>query len=140
MRHKLADERSFRMFLHETDHPYCWWCGRDVFAKPSWWYAPWLVERAHIVNSPRILDRRVCNLLCSLCHRLEHGQDVCGSDLLPPTLENMVWMKMAFDYENFDMDFMRKFSIRNLPDPETPPSTVRHEFRSRQKKYPAISA
>lgn len=113
---------------------------------PEWW-APWLIERAHVVSKPRILDPRVIVLLCSLCHRSQHGMTLAVSPdsspdgtveplLPPPDLANMLWLKFRFDPFNYDPEIMQRCSIQRLPDPEQPPLIVRKAYAKRRQSYP----
>lgn len=100
----------------------CWGCGRTERDRPLWWFAPFLVERAHFVNKPRRQDRRVVVMLCSLCHRKQHGErfpeDVEG---LPPlTLAGMLYLKSLRDPEFFEPEFAQQCSIKRIPAPEVP--------------------
>ncbi len=64
-KHKY-DKTGYDEFVLNTDKPWCWYCGRGYTDIPDWWHAPWVIERAHIVNKPRAEDRRAAILLCSL--------------------------------------------------------------------------
>jgi len=112
-------EENYKHMLRDTDHPYCWCCGRDCSTLPIWWLAPFLIERAHIVNKPRSKDRRAVVLLCSICHRVQHGAIIREAEHKKPfpaiSLENMLWMKWKFDREYLDLGFLRTCSIRELP-------------------------
>lgn len=129
------DRESFDRFIHETDSPWCWWCGRDCMQAPKGWHAPWIIERAHIVNKPRLKDRRVCVLLCSRCHKLSHGEWFPDFDLPRPTLAHMLALKEIFDKEFVAMKLVRRCSVRRLPEPENPPVVVMREYTSR-RRYP----
>lgn len=126
----------YRNFLAETLWPFCWYCGRSASESPKHWYGPFLIERAHIVSSPRIEDRRVAVLFCSVCHRVSHGEQIYGFDLPAPTVGHMLWLKRVFDREFYDLEFMRQFSIGNLPACLVPPVSVMAEFSSRHGSYP----
>ena len=67
---------SYEFMALQHRYPWCWWCGRMHTDRPGLWGGPFLVERAHIVNNPRREDVRAVVLLCSLCHRLQHGHDI----------------------------------------------------------------
>ncbi len=105
-------------FMYQQVELRCWACGRDWQGRPSWWYAPWCLERAHIVNKPRVEDRRVVAILCSGCHHTAHGKIVSGWDLPKLTLGEMLWLKRKMDPEWYDLPFMQKCSVRRLPEPE----------------------
>jgi hypothetical protein len=131
-----VDKQGYRTFLQDTDAAYCWWCGSHSFERPDNWHSPYLIERAHIVASPRVEDRRVCILCCSMCHKASHGERIAGYKLPAPTLGNMLWLKRTFDPEFYDLAFMRRFSIRSLPSCSIPEPEVRAEFASRHGCYP----
>jgi hypothetical protein len=111
---------EFDLFLSSTDRPWCWYCGRRYGQSPKNWHAPFIIERAHIVNHPRRLDRRVCVLLCSMCHRVSHGARIKENKLPQLTVGMMVALKRLFDAEYLDLPFMAKNSIRAIPEEENP--------------------
>lgn len=129
----------FDKFLTDTPYPFCWWCGRWSFDRPLEWGAPFLIERVHIVNKPRVELRSVCALLCSRCHKLEHGETFGDPKLafVRPTTGNLIWLKMVFDPDSFDSRTLRKYSLASLPSAEMPPETVRREFE-RKNFYPFL--
>lgn len=130
--------KEYEDFVKKTEHNFCWSCGRtDSYRdKPSWWYVPWILERAHIVNKPRREDRRCVVILCSLCHRISHGDKFLevpsGFEL---TQENMLWIKLVADPSWYDREFMQKCSVRIIPDPIEPCVAVRNEFQNRRKRW-----
>lgn len=97
----------------------CWACGAS--SCPRGWYAPWLVERAHIVNKPRREDRRVCVLLCSVCHRVQHGERLAGFARPRLELPHMLALKITCDPGFWDPAFMQSCSVQRLPEPEVLP-------------------
>lgn len=122
------EQVKYAMFLAVTDKPWCWLCGARPREQPRWWHAPWLIERAHIVAAPRRQDRRAVILLCSLCHRLEHGQEIDGR-VLQLTLAHKLWLKLHRDPSNYDRKFLRANSHTNLPRAE------RHKFDDLHAMY-----
>ncbi|MCR9292889.1 MAG: hypothetical protein NXI32_09230 [bacterium] len=128
---------EYKFMLVQTDYPHCWFCGRTAQDQPQGWFAPWVIERSHVVNKPRVEDRRVVVLLCPVCHRREHGQTLLVDDLPSPSLANMLWMKFVFDQQFWSPKFLRAHSIGNLPTAEPPPAEVRHAYARRQGSYPA---
>lgn len=95
--------------------PYCWGCGEDNYP-PQWWNAPWLIERAHIVNNPRRKDRRAIVLLCSECHKQSHGNVFPqGQGLSRLTVGNMLWLKRTYDPWFYDREFLGTCCIGLLP-------------------------
>lgn len=129
-------------FLVSTDYMWCWWCGRGVehFPEVAWAAGfPLLIERAHVVNKPRRKDRRSAVLLCSICHRVQHGgkwPDSCGERLCAPGLPEMIWLKRIFDPEFYDPEFLEANHVGLLPAPLEPPMLVVSEYRFRRGGYP----
>lgn len=121
---------SWNLFLPLADCQWCWWCGRGREHRPSFWGAPyWIVERAHIVNQPRRKDRHAAVLLCSWCHRLQHGDRFAVESLPGPTIGNMIWLKMKFDPKYYDRKFLQENTVGRLPRASKPPAEVlRHYF------------
>jgi hypothetical protein len=111
---------TYKSMLADIERPWCFWCGRGLEHKPSGWYgAPWLVERAHIVAFPRVEDRRAVILLCSWCHKVQHGEQLVLPGMaqmkLVPTVANMLWLKLNFDPDYYDLEWLRDHSISRLP-------------------------
>lgn len=113
----------------------CWYCGDR--SRPSGFYAPWMVERAHIVSKPRKLDRRVVVGLCSVCHRIQHGERLSGIERPRLCVASMLWLKREVDPEWYDPDFMQRCSVRRLPDPEEPEFCIRPVMRWRGEVWRA---
>jgi len=118
---------------------FCWACGRtaDFKDRPPDWNAPWLVERAHIVNKPRAKDRRVVVMLCSLCHKAGcHGEVfVLGGQrvALPRlTIAHLLWLKEQFDPRYYDRGFIRSKSLAELPYKHPLPPIYTAEFTRRR--------
>lgn len=126
--------REYEVFAEVHPHFFCWACGRTgrYQDKPAWWFGPWLIERAHIANKPRARDRRAVILLCSLCHRVQHGERFKGSDLPQLTTENMRWLKCCADSEWYDEEFLRRHSIRRDMLVHEPPREYQDEFINRR--------
>lgn len=118
-----------------TDHPkpYCWLCGRQQWQRPEWWGAPFFIERAHVVNSPRVEDRRAVILLCSLCHQISHGEHFADLKPLPPKIKvaHMLWLKHHFDKEFYDRAWLQRHSVRILPRLLIPRQYYRKQYRER---------
>ena len=97
----------------------CWRCGRTAFFsdKPDWWAVPWLgAERAHVVSKPRVEQREACVLLCSLCHKIQHGYHFPQlPDARPLTLAELLGVKKANDLLFYDREFLKNHSITRLP-------------------------
>lgn len=128
---------SWNNYLRLADFPWCYWCGRGTEHRPSWWGAPWLVERAHIVNNPRRKDRHAAVLLCSWCHRLEHGEVFSVPSLPAPSLQNMLWMKKHMDPKYYKRKFLVANTVASsLPFPKKPPLEVLVEYVKRRPGDP----
>lgn len=141
MKHRDADVESWRTFVLSSSWQCCWWCGSTHFDKPRGWYSTWMIERAHIVSSPRIEDRRVAILLCSRCHRLQHGEQLggyLGAGITPPTLAECLWLKSKLDPKFYDRRFMERFSVGRLPRARRPSAIwyVRMASHHRGKMQP----
>jgi hypothetical protein len=114
--------------------PWCWACGRGPTDKPSWWYAPWLIERAHIVNKTRAMDVRAVVLLCSGCHKASHGERFPQWTLPRLTLPNLLWLKLHRDPANYDRAFLASKSVRLLPRAAALPPVFLPEYQSRRQR------
>ena len=130
------DSDSWKTFVLDTKYRWCWLCGRSQLDQPVGWYAPWLLERSHIVSSPRREDARAVVLLCSLCHRLSHGIDVRipGEVLLPgATVSEMLWLKRRFDASRYDRGWLQLHCVGRLPRAVRPKLSVLSEYHSRRR-------
>lgn len=107
---------SWNNYLLEAPYPYCYWCGRSRHDQPRWWSTRFIIERAHVVNKPRRLDRRHAILLCSMCHMMEHGAEFDRSTLRAPTLPEMLMCKWTFDRKYFDRASMQESYVGRLPN------------------------
>ena len=115
----MSDAR-YRNMVEETRWPFCWMCGLGFYGgRPQWWHGPFVLERAHIVNKPRVEDRRLVVLLCSLCHQIYDGA-VFKQCALEITLANVLWLKAKLDPEYWDREFIAKHSVRRLPRRQRP--------------------
>jgi hypothetical protein len=135
---RLVDGRAeYDAMLLSTDYAWCWWCARQPEDVPRNWHGPWLIERAHIASMPRVLDRRLIVLLCSRCHRAQHGQVFDRSlQIEQPTLATMLWLKSTFDSEFYKREFIRRFHVGNLPKPKMPPANLQTIYLNRRGTYP----
>lgn len=131
----IADE--YAMFIIANRFPFCWYCGRWGSQRPEGWHGPFLIERAHIVNKPRREDPRAVVALCSLCHRIEHGETFVLDAVLPRcSLAHMLWLKRRFDAGRYDRSFLSANCIGRLPTAKRPGVVVTREFLGRQGSYP----
>jgi len=121
-RRKKRPDPEYRDFLVLTEWPCCWACGRtgERRHKPSWWHAPWFIQRAHIVASPRVESPLAIVLLCPSCHHGHcHGERYAAEQDTPAlTVANLLWLKAAFDPSRLDLEFLQRHSVQILPEPE----------------------
>lgn len=125
--------------LQDHPQPWCWACGRGaaIEHQPVGWYAPWIVERAHIARHPRREDRRAVVLLCPLCHKGgNHAERIVvnGTRYDRPRLElvHLLWLKLHFDRAFYDKQFLKLNSIRELPIARKPPLFYLREYARRR--------
>jgi len=90
----------------------CWAC--NATRKPMEYYGPWLIERAHIANKPRREDRRLVVMLCSICHKFQHGERLNGFERPRLTVGQMLALKLECDPEWYDLEFIQEHSVRLL--------------------------
>lgn len=131
----MTTKQDYRNFKHNTLWPFCWACGRDDSQRPDRWFSEWFVDRAHVVNKPRVEDIRLVVLLCRLCHSRFGGASIpgCpGHDWPRLTVANLLWLKERFDPANFDLDFLQKHSVQILPEPVELPAVYVAAYRSRR--------
>jgi hypothetical protein len=142
----LADmvaEQYEQMLLEIGVH--CWCCGRQPNDRPAGWFAPWLIERAHIVNKPRSLDRRAVILACSMCHKGGmHGQRLVLNglrvDMPRLRLDHLMWIKKHRDPGFYDRAFLQSKTVRVLPQRlQRPPVYYLDQYASRRYKFLAAA-
>lgn len=120
------DADSWQEFGFIATFSHCWWCGRFAHEPPRGWSRPFLIERAHIVNSPRREDRRVAALLCSRCHAVQHGLKFDKSLMVEsPTLAELIWLKKKHDPKYYDREFMQANCLTVLPRADRPRNVER---------------
>lgn len=125
-------ERKYREFsAYANERGFCWACGRtgSYRDKPKNWFAPWLIHRAHIVNKPRLEDRRCVNLLCPICHDIADGRRAVDREL---TTANMLFLKQLFDPTHFDLVLLQRCSVRKLPGATDLSAAFLLEFQQRR--------
>lgn len=130
-----AQRKEYRNFKANTLHNCCWACGRDEGQRPENYFGEWWLDRAHIVHSPRVEDRRLVVLLCRMCHARFEGARLpsCPGHKWPRlTVGNLIWLKWKFDPEYFDRSFLQRYSIRRLPRAVRPPLVYRREYERRR--------
>ena len=134
--HSDDDLDSWEQFVYETDYPWCWACGRDE--KPADWYAQWICpQRAHLGAGSgsiyRRLNRKQACLLCPLCHSKHRSRPLQGMI----SNSNMIWLKMIYDYEYYDEEYIAKYWVGSPPEPEAIPRSFTEEYISRRQQRPA---
>lgn len=117
-------------------HEFCWACGRTENDRPAWYGGEvFMLERAHIVNQPRIEDVRVIVCLCSVCHKLAHGERLAGCELPPLKIGHLIHLKAFHDVHNFSTEFLRRYNgNRALPPAEPLPIAYTHHPPRRGRK------
>lgn len=129
-------KQDYRLFLKEFD--FCWACGRDgtYSSMPEDWFSLWTIDRAHIVNQPRVEDRRVICALCRLCHDHSHGKRIITAsrpaDWPRLQLHHLLWLKSRFDSRFYDRHFIQRHYMSRLPRALKPPIEYRQEFNKRR--------
>ena len=138
---KKKPDPNYTNMVVEAENKFCWACGIQCqpYGYETYrhvpWYAPFMIERAHIVGGPgRIECRQVVNLLCSLCHSLNHRSVHRVEGTVLPFLErsHMIWLKQKFDPEFFDIELLNQQSIGICPDPEEPPQWFISSLQARR--------
>lgn len=96
----------------------CLICGRLQAERPSWWHAPFGLERIHIVNKPRRELRELVVIGCSLCHRRMHGDNFppLADENRVPNLEELLAIKKHCDPFYWNRELLQKHSVRRLPE------------------------
>ena len=89
-----------------------------------------------MVNKPRREDVRAVVLLCSMCHDLQHGEDLPRAQLCAPTLSTMLWTKRLFDRANYSRKWLESNQVQRLPRIAAPPASVQKVFRRFRGLYP----
>lgn len=130
---------NYATFRQTHPLPWCWACGRTEYQPPRDWFAPWLIERAHIVGGIgcRVEDVRAVVLLCSRCHRLAHGATFRIQGRRLPNLKraHLLWLKRHRDSERYDRAFLRGCAIGALERAAKPPQWFLLGYESR-RGYP----
>lgn len=111
----------------------CWACG--AWKRQENYFAPWMIERAHIVNKPRRLDRRLVVMLCSVCHRISHGERLSGFDRSKLELAHLLTLKKECDPDWWDLEFIQRHSIRILPELEPLPFEYRSAISDKKGRW-----
>jgi hypothetical protein len=125
MARKLSDQdrQMFAVFMDR--HTHCWACGwQPGLARPvsqDIWAAPQRLENHHIIGgSGRKHIRPNIARLCSLCHRLFHGDRIrVNGELLPElSMGNILYLKLVHDPRWYKRDELDDLTIGLLPTPE----------------------
>lgn len=131
----MTTKQDYKNFKFNTFWPWCWACGRDESQRPDRWFAEWFLDRAHIVNKPRIEDVRAVVLLCRLCHSRATGARIAGCegrDWPPLTVAHLLWLKVRFDPSNYSREFLQRYTVQRLPRAARPPLVYRNAYHSRR--------
>lgn len=116
-RRKRTDDHGWSTCIAEMGG-FCWRCGRAPGYPPRWYHASFGIERAHVLTMrPRPTDRRAVIPLCSLCHKIEHGERFPQCEQTPLGKEVLIGMKKYFDAEHWAPDWLARFCVRQLPEP-----------------------
>lgn len=129
-------EQEYREFVVASGRPWCWACGRSSVDRPSYWGAPFLIERAHVVSRPREDNRRAVILLCSICHKLTHGLRIAGVEEKPLSLPEMLWLKWRFDPKFYERHWLSMRHIGRLPRGRRPVPEIEAQYVLRRGGYP----
>lgn len=123
MKASPEERRVYSTFLKDCGAR-CWICGRSPNDRPPWWHAPFRCERAHMdkVNHPRRESRKCCLILCSLHHRIQHGDRFpqCSDQRL--TLSEQLAIKKAVDPDYYDRDFLKTCMVGDPKKLYLPPA------------------
>lgn len=124
---------------HAVSNPWCWACGNDEHDAPLWYAGPHCIENAHIIGGPGRSRNQRCReavvLLCSICHRLAHGERLQWSERrecrsLPNlTRGNLLWLKRERDAFYFDAELLEVWAIGVLPELKPPAPHFRNLYR-----------
>ena len=132
------DRQTFSLFMDQ--HGHCWGCGwqprmqrpvsRDI------WAGPLKLENHHIVGgSGRKHLRQNLARMCSLCHRLFHGDRIrISPEVVLPNLDlsNILWLKRKRDKRWYNADMLTELAIGVMPKPIKPDKWFISEYKSRQ--------
>ena len=128
-----------------TGYPWCWSCGRDDQQWPKKWHGPFCMDRAHLGHGSGVMrrdeDRPAINILCRRCHILHSPvEEIKLKGELWPTLslENMIWIKMRYDPEWWDEEYIASVLRGYLPEPEEPPEPFTEEYVRLRGRRPRL--
>lgn len=132
------DPARYERMIYEVERDWCWACGRGHEEKhrPRGWAGPWLIERAHIIRAMRIRSRFLVVLLCTICHKVQHGERLIidGKRWPLPKLEisHLLWLKLHRDPAFYRREYILRVSKRKyLPMASRPPKAYLDEYASR---------
>lgn len=91
-----------------------------------------MLHRAHVTSSPRVEDVRIVVILCPFCHGVAHGIRFAGNERPKLTVGNLLYLKRLRDPENFDREFLQRYSVQILPRAVRPPLVFRLEYHRRR--------
>jgi len=110
--------REYAAFVQNSVYQCCWACGRTERweHKPNDWCGSWWLQKAHVVNSPRVEDVRAVVIQCPLCHSMEHGHRYPEFAHVPKlTIANLLWLKLKYDPTRYDRTFLQRYCLGKLP-------------------------
>ena len=126
MARKLTANEVTLFELFMRDNRCCWSCGwfRGKAKIAPDYAAPVRLENHHIVGgSGRKHLRENLARLCSICHRVFHGDRIRldNGELIPEiSLANILFMKKFHDGEYYCVDVLNSLAIGIMPDCEKP--------------------
>ena len=127
---KLSAKERNMFVLFMTENSCCWICGwqrgkKNPVSKEIW-SAPLSLENHHIVGgSGRKHVRQNIARLCSICHRVFHGDiiRITKEFVLPNiTIANILYAKRSMDEKWYDVSVLNKLAIGIMPEPVRPDS------------------
>lgn len=126
MAKRLSDQERVMFDLFVQENPCCWSCGWRMGKQkvaPDY-AAPVKLENHHVVGgSGRKHLRENLARLCSICHRIFHGDRIRldNGELIPEiNLSHVLYMKRLHDPEWYDVEVLNNLAIGVMPDPEKP--------------------
>ena len=131
----MLGKNSLDLDPHSIKQPglrFCWMGGDTTSKRPDNWFAPWLLEVAHIASGQgrarRVADRRAVVLLSSLAHRCHVSDseklpfiEILGRKYSTFDERHTLWIKRFFDPDYYDTNFLSTIWIGKVPEPVKPP-------------------
>lgn len=124
-KHRRSQQgQEYRLWIDEW--AWCWACGRTEASRHPTWGGAWRLQRAHITSGSgtmrRVEDIRCICCLCPRCHQAQSGPIRWGGDIVTPqlTVANTLWLKLNFDPDRFDLEYLQLLATQKLPALEPP--------------------